>query len=176
MDALEKLINKERELFDDAEPGEGHFERFISRLEKEPAKKRLTINRPFILKLAAIFLLFMTSTILIMDFRSNHSGNLFGNPSKNSAFSPELDDAMRYYDGRTSERMGEFKKLACCGEEQSRLRNMIQLEMNALDESTIELRRSLSENPGNERVQAALIKNQQMKEYILDNVIERMKR
>ena len=175
MDSIEKLIKSKRDLFDDAEPASGHFERFAFKMEREPVKKGFHINRPLILKMAAVCLLFITATLLIMDFRSQHQGFLKGNVSNNSTFSAELDDAMRYYDGRTSLRMGEFKKLACCGEEQSRLRNMIELEMNALDASTIELRRSLQENPDNERVQAALIKNQQMKEQILDNVIERMK-
>jgi hypothetical protein len=52
---------------------------------------------------------------------------------------------------------------------------MAKNEMRSLNASSAELQKSLSVNPGNERVQAAIIQNHQMKEKVMNQVIEQLK-
>jgi hypothetical protein len=46
--------------------------------------------------------------------------------------------------------------------------------MGALDAGTKELQRSLAENPNDERIQAAIIQNQQMKEGIMNTILSKL--
>ena len=97
--------------------------------------------------------------------------------SKNTGniLNTELQDALHYYDMKTSDRLIEFRKLACCGEQKTRLDAIVTGELDALDANSTELRHSLSEHPDNELIQVALIKNQQMKEQVVENMIRKLK-
>ena len=173
MRKLEEYVRENRDLFDDMEPDDGHFARFSEKLEAEPGKERFTIRRSSMMRVAAIILLFITVSVFMFDFALNKWRN--DSPGRGSALNSELDDALQYYDSRTSDRLVEFRKLACCGEQQVRLNNMVNGELNALDANSAELKKSLSANPENEMIQAALIKNHQMKETVVENMIQQLK-
>jgi hypothetical protein len=49
-------------------------------------------------------------------------------------------------------------------------------ELNSLNANSAELQKALAENPGNERVQAAIIQNHQMKDKVMNQVVSQMKR
>lgn len=175
MEPLEKLITANRTSFDDAEPAAGHFERFESKMMAQHEVKQLH-RQPFsLLRIAAIILLFLTTTLFVFDIAGNKLRNNAASASDESFLDTEMQNALQYYDTRTSDKMIEFKRLACCGEQQIRLTDMMEGELNALDANSQELKEELSKNPNNEEVQAALIRNHQMKEEVVDNVIRQLK-
>jgi hypothetical protein len=53
---------------------------------------------------------------------------------------------------------------------------LVSSELTDLDANIAELKQALQKNPDNERLQAALIQNQQMKNQVLDNMINQMKK
>lgn len=175
MRRLDKFIQENRDQFDDAEPLAGHFERFAARMEQETVIKKRRIPLMMVLRIAAVFLLLLTATLFVFDVVSKSKRNSYGNSSEEASLNPELQNALIYYENRTSDKLIEFKRLACCGEQQVRLTNMVNGELNALDENSLELKQILSKNPNNEAVQAALIKNHQMKEEVVENVIKQLK-
>ena len=176
MDKLDKFISENARLFDDSEPDHGHFQRFSEKLDQEYDVERNRFSRNLMLRIAAGILILITASVLVFDLGVNRLSKSIGMNNAASGLNDEMQNAMVYYDGLTTNRMGEFNKLACCGEEQIQLNSIVSSELNDLDANIAELKKALSANPDNERVQAALIQNQQMKNQVLDNMISQMKK
>jgi hypothetical protein len=176
MEKLEKFFVENRGSFDDAEPMEGHYDRFLEKLDSEYSPARFTHNRLFLLKVAAGILVLLTVSVFIFDFAA---GNLAGRMTgKNTgiAISSETEDAINYYDQEASSKLRQINSLACCGQDTRKISTMAGNEMDNLDANSVELRKALSENPGNERIQAAIIQTSQMKEKVMNQVVKQMKR
>jgi hypothetical protein len=176
MDKLDKFISENRELFNESEPDHGHFKRFSEKLDHESGTRTFRIKRALMLKIAAGILVFITATVLVFDLGVKHLRNSFETYNAGTGLTDETENAMNYYDGLTKNRLGEFNKLACCGEEKVHLNSLVSSELNNLDANIAELKQVLRNNPDNERIQAALIQNQQMKNQVLDNMINQMKK
>jgi hypothetical protein len=176
MDKLDKFIRENAGLFDDSEPDHGHFGRFSEKLDQDSRITAFRINRSLMLKIAAGILVLITATVLIFDIGMKRLSKSVEMVNTGTGLTNEMQDAMFYYDGETSSRLGEFNKLACCGEEKVNLNSMVSSELNSLDGNIAELKHALKQNPDNERLQAALIRNQQMKNEVLDNMINQMKK
>lgn len=172
MDRLEKFINENREFFDSEEPETGHFNRFEQKIEQKiPQEKRGPFTRSLVLKIAATIILIFTVSLFLFDF------NVFRSDRENltrSEFTGEIREAINYYGITAEDQMGEFNKLACCGQDTKKLQHIAVTELNALDESTRELELIHRKNPGDERIRSAVIRNQQMKETILKNMIQKI--
>jgi len=67
-------------------------------------------------------------------------------------------------------------KLANDPAEAGRINKEAMKEIEALDENTRDLQKSLAENPNCERLQAAVIQNQQMKEGIMNTIVSNLKK
>jgi hypothetical protein len=87
-----------------------------------------------------------------------------------------MQDAINYYDAAASTKLGQINKLACCGQNTREIISMATNEMKSLDANSAELQKALSENPGNERIQAAIIQNHQMKDKVMNQFVNQMKR
>ncbi|MGA2824442.1 MAG: hypothetical protein ABSE72_13075 [Bacteroidales bacterium] len=175
MDKLEKFITENRESFDDAEPLAGHFSRFEEKLDQQKDHSGIAIDKNFFLKIAAGLLILLTVSVYIFDFAANRiSKNLSG--EQRSALAPgEIQDAINYYDDAVSSKLGQINKLACCGQDTRKIYSMASDEIKTLNANSAELQKTLSENPGNERIQAAIIQNQQMKEKVINQVVGKLK-
>jgi hypothetical protein len=176
MDKLDKFISENAGLFNDAEPDHGHFKRFSEKLDQETGFEPFRIKRNLMLKIAAVIIILITATVLVFDLGMKRFSNSVMVNNAGTGLNNELQNAMLYYDGLTTSRLGEFNKLACCGEEQIHLNSMVSSGLNDLDGNIAELKQALLENPDNERLQAALIQNQQMKGQVIDNMISQMKK
>jgi hypothetical protein len=174
MDKLEKYISDFREEFDEVEPPIGHFSRFEEKLSGQPGVRKRFMNRPMIMKIAAGLLILLTFTMFLADYSRIRSAGRSALGS-GDGLSSEVREAVDYYDNSATSRMASIHKLACCGQDVKKIYDGAQDEINALDASTNELKSSLEHNPNDERIQAALIQNQQMKEKVLDNLIDQLK-
>jgi hypothetical protein len=176
MDKLDKFIIENAGFFNDSEPEHGHFKRFGEKLDQDSGVDKFRINRSLMLKIAAAILILITATVLVFDLGLKRISKSFEKYNAGTVLTSEMQDAMSYYDGLTKNRLGEFNKLACCGEEQVHLNSLVSSELTDLDANIAELKQALQKNPDNERLQAALIQNQQMKNQVLDNMINQMKK
>ena len=176
MDKLEKIFIENRESFDDAEPMEGHFSRFQEKLDRQSIPERVTNNRMFFLKIAAGILVLLTVSVFIFDFAAGRLKETFKKENTGVTLSPEMQDAINYYDNSASSKLRQIDQLACCGQDTRKIHSMAGIELNDLDANAAELQKALSENPGNERIQAAIIQNHQMKDEVMNQVVKQMKR
>jgi len=176
MDKLEKFITKNRESFDDAEPLTGHFSRFEEKLDQQQSHSGFAIDKNFLLRIAAGLLIFLTVSVYIFDFAANRLSKNLSGESRSAIISTEMQDAINYYDDAASAKLGQIDKLACCGQDTRKVHSMANNEMNSLNANSAELQKTLSENPGNERIQAAIIQNHQMKEKVMNQMVSRMKK
>jgi hypothetical protein len=83
----------------------------------------------------------------------------------------EVKDALSYYDGQVNERMTRIRNLEKSCPAAKEISSKAEKQLNELDNASNDLKNTLKENPQNEKVIAALIRNQQMKETMLDNMI-----
>jgi hypothetical protein len=176
MDKLEEFITENRESFDDAEPLAGHFSRFEEKLDQQQAHSGIAIDKNFLLKIAAGLLILLTVSVYIFDFAANRISKKLSGESRSALVPAEMQDAINYYDAAASAKLGQINKLACCGQDTRKIYSMASDEMKTLNANSAELQKALSENPGNERIQAAIIQNQQMKEKVMDELVNQMKR
>jgi hypothetical protein len=174
MDKLEKFVKENHELFEDSEPPLGHFERFEEKLDQQFGPVRVGMNRLFLLKIAAGLLILMTVSVFLFDFAAQRFRDYSQNTLSGKELPDELQEAVNYYDEVAAGHLNKIHTLACCGQDSKKLYSMASGEMDALDANAIELKKTLKENPGDERVQSALIRNQQMKETVMNNIIRKM--
>ena len=174
MDNLEKFIGKNRDLFDDEEPLDGHFERFEERLDQVNSGSDRSFDRYFMLMIAAGLLILLTISVFIFDFGANRISR--GLSEVNTANVPnEIQEAINYYDAAASNSLKQINKLACCGQDTKNIYSMANEELKTLNANSEELQRTLQQNP-DERVKAALIQNNMMKEQVINELVNQMKR
>ena len=176
MDKLEKFITENRESFDDAEPQTGHFSRFEEKLDQQYASSGLAIDRRLLLRIAAGLLVLLTVSVYIFDFAANRISKSLTGESRSALVPAEMQEAIRYYDDAASVKLGQINKLACCGQDTRKIYSMADNELKTLNVNSAELQKTLSENPGNERIQAAIIRNHQMKEEVMNQMMNQMKK
>jgi hypothetical protein len=176
MDKLDKFISENAGFFNDSEPDHGHFKRFSEKLDQESGVNTFRIKKNMMLRIAAVILILITATVLLFDLGMKRFSKSFEMYNAGTGLNNEMENAMNYYDGQTMNRLGEFNKLACCGKEKVHLNALVSTGLNDLDANIAELKQELIKNPDNEKLQAALIQNQQMKGQVLDNMINQMKK
>jgi hypothetical protein len=168
---LEKLIQENRDQFDSMEPLDGHFERFSERLGLSDEKIIAPSSRFSMLKVAAVILVIITGSVIVFDLATRSIREKFASTVAVKQMPEELSEAVQYYDARATAQLREVHKLANSPEQAVIINEDAVMAMNNLDEDTRELQQSLAENPNCERLQAAIIQNQQMKEGIVNNIV-----
>ena len=175
MNNLDKLIKENREKFDGIEPLDGHFERFREKLGYAGEDGIRTPSRFGLLKVAAIILVIITGSVLVFDQATKSIRDRFSN-TEESQLTSEMAEAVQYYDARAFAQLKEVNKLVNDQAEAGRINEEALKEIQALDENTRDLQKSLAENPNCERLQAAVIQNQQMKEGIMNAIVSHLKK
>lgn len=173
MNNLDKLIQENREEFDGIEPLDGHFERFREKLGYAVEEGNRSPSRFGLLKIAAIILVIITGSVLVFDQTARSLRDKIST-TEESRFTSEMAEAVQYYDSRALDRMKEVNKLAADPAQASKINEEALKEIQVLDENTKELQKSLAENPNCERLQAAIIQNQQMKEGVMNTIINQL--
>jgi hypothetical protein len=175
MSNLEKFIKENRSEFDDKEPSTGHFERFAARLDDGAVSRSISQNRPQMLKIAALILLLISVSAIVFDFGATQIRQGFSSASGNNEIQGEFKDAILYYESESNEQLAVLGNLTHGKKEAGEISGSVLTDIKNLDATTVELKKALDENPGNERIQEAIIQNQQMKNTILNTVIDRLK-
>ncbi len=170
MKNIEEIIRRERGLFDDQEPPEGHAERFsfklATRLHARKAKKSIV---PYLLRAAVVILLVTLSSLWTFDH--------FVRPNLNrkmtlSQVSPEYREAERYYVREVSLIENEITTTGLTTPEQEKA---LADEMAAMDSVYTELQKELRANPNDQRIIDAMIKHYQTKLEVLNYILVQLK-
>jgi len=174
MKDLEKYIKDNLDQFNDAEPDPDHFERFRNKLELQENRDYTIQRSGMFLKMAAAILIFLTVSVFIFDYSIHGLRNILVPQTAKVIFPADVSDAMQYYSQEASQGISEINQMAGSGEEAQQLKDMALKDLRSLDANTSELTRAYRDNPDDERITAAIIRNQQMKETIIKNIIQEM--
>ncbi len=174
MKDLEKYVNENLKSFDDEEPGEGHLERFRMKLEQKDEVISVFKRSGIAIKIAAVILVFLTAGVFLFDESIHGLKHLIYGQTAAATIPSDVDEALQYYSAQANQGMEKISRLAGSVQEGHRLTEMVQQDLNSLNANSDELRKSFKENPNDERIKAALIRNEQMKKTIVDNVVMKM--
>jgi hypothetical protein len=172
MSDLQKFIREHQDEMNDAEPTAGHFERFAARLEEQsvgihpPGRTRSQV-----LKVAALIVMLITVSVFVFDFATREIRERFANGNKGTELPVEIREAVQYYDSQAATQLATINKLAANNTSTGAPGVSALQEIRSLDATTEELMRSLDGNPGNEHILDAIIRNQRMKETMLNTII-----
>ncbi|MBU2650861.1 MAG: hypothetical protein KKA81_07990 [Bacteroidetes bacterium] len=172
MSILEKKIRSNKETFDVREPEPGHMERFEAKLNSLAASGNnspviLSWKRLYRIAAASVILMAVSAVILLMVPREQNGAM--------AAVLPEnLQEVKQYYDFQTEEKLDKISECGIPDEQVSEIRNLAMEELSKLETQNEELIKEYNSNPGNKKVEQALIRNFKTKSDILDNIIERI--
>lgn len=169
MNNIEDYIRHNRGYFDEAEPSEGHFERFRSKLEARFTVKRKVNIGPYLLKAAVVTLLVTLSSLWTWDNfirPENRRMSL-------SEVSPQYREVEQYYVQQVSMIENEIFQIDFGANEDQR--NMLAEEMKTMDASFKELQKELKANPNDERVINAMIDHYQTKLEVMSYILSQLK-
>lgn len=171
MTILENRIKKNKEIFDVHEPQEGHLDRFASKLKDLDEGQERTFYSRFrpLIRIAAIFIVLLAVSGLAL---------LIVPKSQNGAYAAELPKELQevklHYEFETKEKLDRLDQCAIDPEQSDMIRNIAREEMEKIDKKNEQLLKEYQKNPGNEKVEQAMIKNFKSKSEILDNIIRRI--
>jgi hypothetical protein len=174
MSELKDYFAKHQQEFDAHEPAPGHFERFEARLLEVPAPSRIRHGSSLVYRLAAVLLFLVALSFVIYFAKTDalHSG--FGITYTAVELPADIREAIQYYDGVAVRQLGEIDDLAGSDLQARHLSQSARNEIRSLDENTAMLKQAFRESPGNDRILAALVQNQQMKEKITSTILEQL--
>lgn len=167
MENIDKIIRNNRELFDTADPNEGHFNRFAVKLKQQKKKNRSLFSYTFLLKAASIAILVMLSFLWTYD-------NLIKPSSKNSGITlSEVSDEYRevevYYKQQVNIRYGQIRNMDIFSD--SIQRSILLKELSDMDSIYTNLQGELKANPKDKRIINAMIEHYQLKVDVMNQIL-----
>jgi len=167
MENLEKRIKDNRAKFDDAEPGYGHFERFMQKLSNIRPAGRFVV--PYYVKVAVVLLLVSVSSILfyemIISARFEKNRYSFGK------LSPEYREVEDYFIHSITVKYNQLQNLDI---EDKIQKDMIIKEIDDMDKIYQSLSKELKNDPNNERLINAMIRHYQLKLDIIIDITKQL--
>lgn len=167
-------MTENRAEFDDAEPSAGHFEKFHARLNEQPVIQTQARHHSHLLKIAALIIVLISVSVFVFDFATRKISERFAAEAQGSELPLEIREAVQYYDTKSVTQIAALNKLTANHTDAKELTASALKEIESLDAATSELKKSLSGNPGNEKIFDAIIQNQQMKETMLNTMITQL--
>jgi hypothetical protein len=171
MSNIEEYITDHLDEFDSFEPEPGHFKRFEDRLQKQHLLYPVGHHRSQMLKVAAVIILMITVSVFVFEFATREFRERMATDKRATEMPAEIKEAVQYYDNQANMQITTLDKLAANHEDARALNTFALKEINSLDATTNDLKKSLAENPGNERILDAIVRTQQMKEAMLKTII-----
>lgn len=170
MKTIEEIIRSNKSFFEDAEPSEGHMERFNRKLEMRfhaGAVKRSIV--PYLLKAAVVTLLVTLSSLWTWDH--------FIRPGRNMMtlgdVSPEYREVENYYLHQVNLMEDEIGNINLSDDPEHK--EMLMTEMKSMDSVYVQLKKELKANPNDERIINAMIEHYQTKVEVMTYIINQLK-
>jgi hypothetical protein len=165
MNSLEDFIKENKEMFINTEPNEGHFERFGERINKLHRQQKVRfITR--ISSIAAVGLLLITSSIFIYDRYFDLDPQLLNLSDLN----PQMQKVEYYYTSQIDNLSVGLDSLSANAQEN--IKKMMSNELAEMDSIHKDLQKTLSTNPGDDRVVNAMITYYQTKLAMMKSFLQ----
>jgi hypothetical protein len=174
MSMLEEKIRKNRDLFDGAEPSEGHLERFQLMLdglhEEETPTERPIHHSRRLFRVAAVIAVLLSLSVMyyLIDPAVN------SNQAAAGTLPQEIVEARMYYNKLAEEKIQKINNCAASTSEASYIQKVVTKEITMLDSSSVQLEQKLQSDSKNERLINALIRNYKTKSDLLDDILNRL--
>ena len=170
MKSIEDTIRNNKDFFEDAEPSEGHLERFNRKLEK-----RFQINTikrsivPYLLKAAVVTLLITLSSLWTWDhfIRTGSTRMTLGQVS------PQYKEVENYYVHQVNLMEGEIVNVDL--KNNPAQKTMLMKEIKSMDSTYVSLQKELKANPNDERIINAMIEHYQTKLEVMTYIVNQLK-
>ena len=169
MKTIDEIIRNNRDFFEDAEPSEGHLERFNRKLEM---RFHATVKRsivPYLLKAAVVTLLITLSSLWTWDH--------FIRPGRNRMalgdVSPQYKEVENYYVHQVNLMEGEITTVGLSDNPEQQ--EMLKKEMKSMDSVYVQLQKELKANPDDERIINAMIEHYQTKLEVMTYIVSQLK-
>jgi len=170
MKNIEDLIRNNKDFFEDAEPSEGHFERFNKKLEilcQNNAPKRSIV--PYLLRAAVVTLLVTLSSLWTWD----HFIRTGSSRMTLSEVSPQYKEVENYYIHQVNMMEGEIINIDLKNNPVQK--DMLIKEMQSMDSVYVTLQEELKTNPNDERIINAMIEHYQTKLEVMTYIVNQLK-
>lgn len=170
MKTIEEIIRNNKDFFEDAEPSEGHFERFNRKLEMRfhsGGVKRSIV--PYLLKAAVVTLLVTLSSLWTWDH--------FIRPDRNRMalgdVSPQYKEVENYYLHQVNLMESEISTVEVVFDPEQK--KMLSKELKSMDSVYVQLQKELKANPDDERIINAMIEHYQTKVEVMTFIVNQLK-
>lgn len=170
MKTIEDLIRSNKDFFEDAEPSDGHMERFSRKLEMRfqvHAPKRSIV--PYLLRAAVVTLLVTLSSLYAWDhfIRPSSSRMTLGQVS------PQYKEVESYYIHQVNLMEGEIVNVDLKNNPEQK--TVLMKEMKSMDSVYVSLQKELKANPNDERIINAMIEHYQTKLEVMTYIVNQLK-
>lgn len=170
---IEDNIRNSREQFDAVEPSERHLEKFQLKVQEFTAPRNRNFNRRAILKVAAVMLVLIASTVVF--FTLNNGTKTQGFSNSNAAEVPEeLQEVQYYYTSLTNEKLEQINEFAENSAEAKKVQEMALHEVAELGTNATLLEQEYENSGKNEHLLNAIINNYRIMTDLLDHILEEM--
>ncbi len=171
MKTIDEIISRNRELFDDKEPSEGHFDRFsyklATRLHTGAVKRSIV---PYLLKAAVVAILVTLSSLWSFEHLIRPSLN---NKMTLSDVSPEYREVENYYVKQVNLMENEITSIDLANNPEQK--NMLDQELKSMDSIYVELQKELKANPNDQRIINAMIEHYQTKVDVMNYILSQLR-
>ena len=169
MGTLKNYIDQNRDQFDEVNPPEGHEMRFADKLGRTQ-KKRRSINVSTFLKIAAISVLTLLSSLYVFENITREKTEPLLTLSE---INKDYVDVEYYFTSTTNNQL-EFIENTLDGDS-SMEKELLMSELSSLDSLHLQLQKELNANPNDERVINAMLQYYQFKLNVLTQIVDRLK-
>ncbi len=170
MKNIDEIIRNNKDFFEDAEPSNGHFERFNRKLEvRFQAKVVKRSIGPYLLRAAVVTLLVTLSSLWTWDhfIRPGSSRMTLGDVS------PQYKEVENYYIHQVNLMESEIGTVEILNNAEQK--EMLMKEMRTMDSTYISLQKELKANPNDERIINAMIEHYQTKVEVMSYIVNQLK-
>lgn len=169
MNNIDDIIRKHKAVFDDAEPSEGHFERFRNKLAGETPPVRKVNIGSYLLRVAAVTIMVTLSSLYLWEhfIRPESRGMTL------SQVSPQYREVEDYFIRQVN--LLEREIISISPEPGSEQKKILNDEMKLMDTTYKELQKELKANPNDERIINAMIEHYQAKVEVMLYILNQLK-
>jgi len=170
MKTIEEITRSNRDIWDNREPEEGHFERFSVKLELR--RQARTVRRsivPYLLKAAVVTLLVTLSSLWTWD----HFIRPENNRMRLGEVSPQYKEVENYYLHQVNMMEDEIVNTEIQNSPEQK--QILISELKSMDSVYVSLQKELKANPNDERIISAMIEHYQTKLEVMTYIVDQLK-
>ncbi len=165
MKDIENIIKQNRMNFDGEEPQDDHLDRFRQKLQTHHDKSRWQWKE--LMKIAAI-----VAVVMLAGFATHQLRDVKAPHFSFAQLSPEYQEVENYFKANIDKQLDVISQLTKSTDIQEQ--NTIKDELESMDQMYCQLEEELQANPKDERIIQAMIEHFQVKNNILNRIVEQL--